>query len=287
MSEDYLDKHCENTKNDVISPKISDSVRFDIDKIYKNNKEAMKPVIEAANNLNERLKDITQPFKKISDEMKPLFEIISKEYRVNKDEFNEAVDCLLSKGYFLPFYSTPMDYIRLYNHFGEENLDDIYVNLFEDDKNTSFSASDLIEMLAESPLKGWEDPLITAKEVVNENGIESTYKLILPFYYSYMESFFRFQHEDRGKSIYGFGKLVIHAKNNIKSSDEYDEETKIFFCKILDNTKKYFFKVFERPQDVTRNSVAHGYSYPSQWEKVDFYKTIALLSMFIYLYSLD
>ncbi|WP_208560319.1 hypothetical protein [Marinilactibacillus kalidii] len=248
----------------------------------------VKEVLDKHSELIKSFKEVTKPTIKYIDsvlkQLNPILKRIDREYKVNKKEYNEAIASLLDNGYFLPFYATPRQYIELSKHLKKGSINEEYEKLFNSNDNDFFSAQYLIELLSEYPLKDWEEPLNTANKVSSDMGIEESYKLLLPFYFSYLESFLRFKHDDRGKSIRTNNKLFESAKSAIISSNNKGEETKEFYCKILESTKNYFYQRFDKSDDVTRNSVLHGFIYPTEWKLIDFYKIVALLSFFVYIY---
>lgn len=234
-----------------------------------------------AENLRNIGKQFSATFESVLNDLQPFFEYISREYSVNQVEFKKSSNRLMEKGYFLPLTSTPRDYIRMDAECsGGEELKEYYINYLEN-KNIII---DLIKAFSSEEMSTeWRAPIKKSYKIIEKYGIDDTYSLILPFYYSFFEFLVRDKIENRGKDLWGMGSIVERTKQNIWSDKNLDENTKRYFTEIMDEFHHYFYENFKKPNDVSRNSALHGYSTPVNWGKVDFYKLVSGISLLIYI----
>lgn len=217
----------------------------------------------------------------VSKELQPFFEQISQEYIVNQDEFEKASKRLMEKGYFLPLTSTPKDYIRMDRACSDDNdLEKYYIDYLED----KHIIIDLIEAFSKEDMsQEWHKPIKQSYFLIKKYGIDESYPLMLPFYYSFFEFLVRDKIKKRGKDLWGIHPIIKKTNEDIWKDKNLDENTKRYFVDIMNGFYKYFFRKFTEPSDISRNSVLHGYSTPVNWSKVDFYKIISGTSLLMYI----
>ena len=226
-------------------------------------------------------KQISSAFSGIRSELQPLFDKISYEYSVDQKEFERSSKRLMKQGYFLPLTSTPRDYIRMDKECeDDEDLERYYIDFLEERE----VIIDLIDAFGNEEMsKEWHEPIETSRQLIENLGIDSSYSLVLSFYYAFSEFLIRNKFEKKGKNLGKTKKLFQRTKRNILSYENINSQTKKYYTYIVSEFYEYFFDSFKEPEDVARNSVLHGYSTPIKWRKVDFYKLMSGISLLIYI----
>lgn len=131
------------------------------------------------------------------------------------------------------------------------------------------------EIIQYAHIWNWVPDWQVAKEIYEV--FPSSYSVLSPFAYSYLEELIRSTTSEYGIEIYD--KNGIHKKRsvgfsliNLAIEENKDKSPKLIT--LLEEIKLYFSPSDRTDEGDNRNSVAHGYMHPRFWNKESFEKLI-------------
>lgn len=233
----------------------------------------------------DRITSVTELYmKEFNKKLKPLLDFINKEYNIDQKKYNKAIQELCDRGFYLPLFCTPREYIEM-NSYSDSEIEQKYLNLFEETNGNHTDTVDMIfNIIEEYSHPDWEETIKKSIDVSQEIGVDKTYNLFYSLYFCYLEFIIRDELPAKGRKETGFRKLFTAIKNSISIDPRYSESQQEFFNVLAQSAFDNYYKYVtsEKLNTVSRNTIFHGYIGADKITKIDFYKQISLLTHFIY-----